>query len=58
MPITIFHGDQDKVIYYESSYKLQKHIKPTDKLIILKGQGHNGVTYNEQYRGEIRKVLI
>lgn len=57
MPITIFHGDQDEVIYYHSSVKLKKHLKATDTLITLKGQGHNGITDNPEYISEIHKVL-
>ncbi len=57
MPIVIFHGDQDEVIYYGSSLKLQKEFKKQDTLITLVGQGHNGMTENQDYRIEIQKVL-
>jgi len=57
MPIVIFHGDQDRVIYYKSSLKLKDEIKSTDTLITLKGQGHNGMTDNPVYRDEIEKIL-
>ncbi|KAA9324994.1 alpha/beta hydrolase [Adhaeribacter soli] len=56
-PIVIFHGDQDEVIYYGSSLKLQKHLKPTDQLNTLKGQSHNGMTENPDYLAAIRKLL-
>jgi len=56
-PIVIFHGDQDEVIYTGSSYKLQKLLKEEDKLIILEGQSHNGIEYNEKYRRELKNVL-
>ena len=56
-PIIIFHGDNDDVIYYGSSLKLTKHLKPTDRLITLKGQGHNGITDNREYIREIEKIL-
>ena len=57
MPITIFHGEKDEIIYYGSSIKLSKLLKNGDKFITLKGQGHNGMTYNPDYRNEIKKLL-
>ncbi|MET0242000.1 MAG: alpha/beta fold hydrolase [Flavitalea sp.] len=56
-PVVIFHGDHDEVIYYGSSLKLEKQFKSTDKLITLKGQGHNGITENEQYTKHIKEIL-
>jgi alpha-beta hydrolase superfamily lysophospholipase len=57
MPIVIFHGNQDEVIYYESSLKLQKLFKQTDTLITLNGQKHNGMTENEDYKYKIKQLL-
>ncbi len=57
MQIVIFHGDQDELIYYDSSVKLKKLMKRTDTLITLYGQGHNGMTGNPEYQAEIQKVL-
>ena len=57
MPVTIFHGDKDEVIYYNSSLKLQKRMKSNDTLITLKGQGHNGVTDNPDYIEAIAKII-
>lgn len=56
-PITIFHGDNDKMINVGSSYKLQKLFKPEDRLIILKGQEHNGMNSNVEYLEELKKML-
>ncbi len=58
MPVVIFHGNQDAVIYYESSLKLKEQFKQQDTLITLNGQGHNGMTDNEEYKTEIEKILI
>lgn len=58
MPIVIFHGDRDEVIYYGSSVKLKELIKPGDVLITLNGQGHNGMSSNTQYLAELQKVLM
>jgi uncharacterized protein len=58
MPVVIFHGELDEVIYYGSSLKLKDEFKSTDKLITLSGQGHNGMTDSEEYRTELKKVLV
>ncbi|MBS0032167.1 alpha/beta hydrolase [Chitinophaga sp. 22321] len=58
VPVTIFHGDQDEVIYYGSSaVKLKPYLKAGDTLITLHGQGHNGMTDNPDYRAALVKVL-
>jgi len=57
MPITIFHGDKDQVIYYESSVKLKALCKAGDKLITLSGLGHNGINDDERYLQELDKIL-
>ena len=57
IPITIFHGNKDEVIYYNSSIKLQEIIKQTDTLITLNGQGHNGMTDNPEYITNIKRIL-
>ena len=57
MPIVIFHGNQDEVIYYGSSLKLKELFKEKDTLITLNGQGHNGMSDNRDYIVEIQKIL-
>jgi pimeloyl-ACP methyl ester carboxylesterase len=57
MPITIFHGNEDEVIYYNSSIRLKEFLKKTDTLVTLNGQGHNGITDNPQYIDAIGKIL-
>ena len=57
MPIVIFHGNQDEVVYYKSSIRLKEFLKRTDTLITLNGQGHNGITNNPQYADAIGKIL-
>lgn len=56
-PIYIFHGDADRTIYYEDAVKLKKHLKPTDQYITLKGQGHNGVNENLEFRTKLALLL-
>jgi len=57
MPVVIFHGDQDEVIYYGSSLKLKEEMKDSDTLITLKGQGHNGITDNPDYIEALKTFL-
>ena len=57
MPIAIFHGDNDEVIYYGSSLKLKAEFKPKDTLITLPGQTHNGMTDNPDYIRAIEQLL-
>lgn len=57
MPVVIFHGNSDEVIYYGSSLKLKEEFKQQDTLIILNGQRHNGMTDNEEYKNELTKIL-
>ena len=57
MPVVIFHGDVDEVIYYGSSLKLKDEFKTGDKLITLRGQGHNQMTYNEDYQRALGEIL-
>jgi pimeloyl-ACP methyl ester carboxylesterase len=57
MPVIIFHGDADEVIYYGSSLKLKENFKKEDTLIILHNQGHNGITDNEVYKEQLKMLL-
>jgi alpha-beta hydrolase superfamily lysophospholipase len=57
MPIVIFHGTADEVIYYGSSLKLKAHFKPMDQLITLENQGHNNISEHPVYKSELKKIL-
>lgn len=57
MPVVIFHGDKDEVIYYDSSLRLKESLKKYDRLIILNGQKHNDMTENKDYKKEIQRIL-
>lgn len=57
MPIVLFHGTNDGVIYYESSVKLKDLIQEKGMLIPLEGQGHNGMTDNPDYIREVKDIL-
>lgn len=57
MPVIIFHGNQDDIIYYGSSLKLKMEMKPADTLVTLDGQGHNGITDNREYLAALEYFL-
>lgn len=57
MPIVIFHGDADMVINYKNSIMLSSLFKKEDSLVILTNEGHNDITYNEQYKQNLIDLL-
>ncbi|MBP6334155.1 MAG: alpha/beta fold hydrolase [Bacteroidia bacterium] len=57
MPIVVFHGDRDEVIYYGSSLMLKENFKESDTLITLHGQTHNGMTNNLDYISALNGIL-
>jgi alpha-beta hydrolase superfamily lysophospholipase len=57
MPVLIFHGDADEVIYHGSSVKLSKLFKAKDTLITLKGVGHNGMSYTSGYEEAFKSIV-
>ena len=57
IPIIIFHGTNDEVIYYGSSTKLKSKFKKGDSLITLKNQGHNSMSENQEYKIVLDKIL-
>jgi pimeloyl-ACP methyl ester carboxylesterase len=57
MPVVLFHGDVDEVIYYGSSVKLSKLFKEKDTLITLKGAGHNGMSERDDYRNAFIQIV-
>jgi pimeloyl-ACP methyl ester carboxylesterase len=57
MPITIFHGNTDEVIPFESSIKLTQDFSKI-KLIELNGQGHSNVNDNVDYIAELTQILF
>lgn len=57
MPVVVFHGTNDKVIYYGSSLKLKKLFKASDTLFTLKRERHEGISENFEYLSEMNKIL-
>ncbi len=57
VPITIFHGNEDQVIPFNSSERLSKLLKTKDQFIPLEGCGHNAVQSQEGYLNELALIL-
>lgn len=57
VPVVIFHGEEDEIIYYGSSVKLKTYLKHSDKFIPLKKQSHNGIHENKNYIDALRTIL-
>ena len=57
MPVVVFHGDADEVIYYGSSLKLKQLFKRQDTLITLKGGYHNGMSEREDYWNVFKEMI-
>jgi pimeloyl-ACP methyl ester carboxylesterase len=56
-PIVMFHGTADKQIDIDASYRLKQYLKPTDELVVLEGQQHNGYLSNQAYLQAVARVL-
>ena len=56
-PVIIFHGDNDRAIYYGSSKRLSLFFKKGDKLFTLKGEGHNNFINNTVYLAIMKTIL-
>ncbi|WP_124980503.1 alpha/beta hydrolase [Nonlabens xiamenensis] len=57
IPVVIFHGKEDQVIDHSMSQALKNEFKDKVELILLEGQGHNGMTDNFTYLIELGKIL-
>lgn len=57
VPITIFHGNADRVLFYEDHSKLKNLLKPTDNYFTLEGQGHAYMNENKVYAGKLKDLL-
>lgn len=55
--IYIFHGDEDRLIPIDNSFRLKKLLKPTDCLFGLHQQGHAGMNDNADYQKELLRIL-
>lgn len=56
-PVYLFHGDKDPLIPIENSLRLQKLLKHTDSLFILKAEDHIGINDNPDFRYKLALIL-
>jgi uncharacterized protein len=57
MPIVIFHGTNDAVIYHQSSNKLKQLKSQNVQLIKLENESHGGITTNAIYLTMLDSIL-
>lgn len=46
------------MIPLDESKELVKLFKPGDRLVVLEGQGHNGISTNRMFKEEIGRLLL
>lgn len=56
-PITLFHGDHDRIIPHRQSTRLLKICKPTDQLITIPNAGHNDLPASRIYQQTLDTLL-
>ena len=58
MPITLFHGTDDRVVYYGSSVKLKKELGSKVELVTLQGQNHVRLTNHPDYIHTFKELTV
>jgi pimeloyl-ACP methyl ester carboxylesterase len=56
-PVTLIHGTDDEVIYFESSLELKKNFKPGDTLYTINRGHHNDLKEFEEYHKALSETL-
>lgn len=56
-PVTIFHGTDDVVIFYNRAKKLKKYLKPADEFITIDKGKHNNLGDFEKYHAVLDSLL-
>ncbi len=57
IPITIFHGTNDKLIPHFIAEKLKQHLKQVDTFVTLPGANHFNVHLHTEYKNQIKNIL-
>jgi pimeloyl-ACP methyl ester carboxylesterase len=57
VPVTIFHGTADKVIFYRNSARLKKILRPGDEFITIENGGHNNLNDFPLFHEKLDSVL-
>ena len=53
VPVTIFHGTNDRIVTYSNAEKLKEFLKPGDEFITIEGGSHNDLF---KYKETIQKL--
>ena len=56
-PITIFHGTEDKVVFYTNASKLKTKLKPGDEFITIEEGKHNNLNDFPVYQEKLDSLL-
>jgi uncharacterized protein len=56
-PVTIFHGDADRVIPYSNSRLLEPLLKPGDEYVTIPGAGHNNLHDFPLFKQKLDSVM-
>lgn len=56
-PITIFYAAEDELLPVDRAIKLNEFLDENDEFVMLEGQGHNRVFYNEQLKAKMAELL-
>ncbi|MDQ2719035.1 MAG: lysophospholipase [Bacteroidota bacterium] len=57
VPVTIFHGTSDKVVFYSNSAMLKKVLKPGDEFVSIENAGHNNLNDFPLFHEKLDSVL-
>ena len=57
IPVTIFHGTEDRIVPMPCTRMLEPYLKPDDKFIVVEGADHNNVSSSETYKQHISLIL-
>ncbi len=57
VPVTIFHGTSDGVVFFSNSSKLKRVLKPGDEFITIKNGGHNNLNDFPLFHEKLDSVL-
>ena len=57
IPVTIFHGTEDRIVPMKCARMLEPYLKPGDNFTVVKGADHNSVSSSETYERQISRAL-
>ncbi|HEX2627493.1 MAG TPA: alpha/beta hydrolase, partial [Chitinophagaceae bacterium] len=57
VPVTIFHGTSDNVIFYRNAKRLKPILKPTDEFVTIDGGHHNDLFEFEDVTRKLDSLL-